>query len=406
MIDPISAAALIAVAAWIYLLAWRGGFWLARPHLRFEAPAETRLTAYPAVTAVVPARNEGDVIATAIESLLGQDYPGDFRIVLVDDASDDGTAGIARDAAARLDAADRLAIIRSASLPPGWTGKMWAMAQGVREAAADRPVYLWLTDADIAHHPLELRRLAERAESDSLDLVSLMVRLRCESFWERLLIPAFVFFFQKLYPFTWVNDPQRRVAAAAGGSMLVRRTALAAVGSIGAIRSAVIDDCALARNIKKNGPIWLALTTETQSLRAYETLREIWAMVARTAYTQLRHSPLLLAASVIGLGIVFMAPPVAVAYGLVTGHEIDTGLGLAGWFMISLAYMPILRLYGISAAVAILLPFICLLYCAMTLDSARRHRRGRGGGWKGRNYSSPISAGSDGPVHDSLGDSA
>ena len=387
-------AAALAIGAWLFLLVCRGGFWRSHPRVSFEAAEDAPREDFPSVVAVVPARDEAGVIATCVETLLDQDYRGYFRIILVDDASEDGTAEIARAAAAARGAADRLEIVRAEPLASDWTGKMWAVAQGVRRAERHAPEYLWLTDADIAHHPRELAHLAAKAESEDRDLVSLMVYLNCETFWERLLIPAFVFFFQMLYPFHWVNDSRRHIAAAAGGSMLVRRTALEAAGSIAAIRDAVIDDCALARVIKRRGAIWLGLAETTRSLRRYDSLKEIWAMVARSAYDQLGYSRRMLALTVAGLAVVFIAPVAAFAHGIFTGDMDESGLALIAWFLMGAAYIPTRRLYGRSGAGALALPVAALLYCAMTIDSARRHYRGRGGAWKGRTY---------GPAEESAG---
>ena len=387
-------AAALAVGAWLFLLVCRGGFWRSHPRVSFETVQDARRQNLPSVVAVVPARDEAAVIATCVETLLAQDYRGDFHVIVVDDSSEDGTANVARAAAAARGAVDRLEIVRAEPLPPDWTGKMWAVAQGIRRAERHAPEYLWLTDADIAHHPRELAHLIAKAEGEERDLVSLMVYLNCETFWERLLIPAFVFFFQMLYPFHWVNDSRRRIAAAAGGSMLVRRTALEAAGSIEAIRDAVIDDCALARLIKRRGAIWLGLTEATWSLRRYESLKEIWAMVARSAYDQLGYSRRMLALTVIGLTIIFIAPVVAFVHGLLIGNMDEGGLALIAWCLMGAAYIPTRRLYGRSGASAFALPVAALLYCAMTIDSARRHYRGRGGAWKGRTY---------GPAEESAG---
>jgi len=389
MLQPteiMTGTAALAVAAWGFLLVFRGGFWRSHPRLSFDAAHDAATERYPSVVAVVPARNEAAVIATCVETLLAQDYRGEFRVIVVDDSSDDGTAEIARAAAARRGAQERLEAVRAEPLPPDWTGKMWAVGQGVRRAEELAPDYLWLTDADIAHHPRELTHLVAKAEGEERDLVSLMVCLNCETFWERLLIPAFVFFFQMLYPFPWVNDHERRIAAAAGGSMLVRRTALEAAGSIEAIRHAVIDDCALARAIKRRGTIWLGLADATRSLRRYESLKEIWAMVARSAYDQLGYSRRMLALTVIGLAVVFVAPVVVAVHGALSGNLEEGPIGMIAWLMMTAAYRPTLRLYGGKGTGALALPIAALLYCAMTIDSARRHYRGQGGGWKGRTY--------------------
>jgi hopene-associated glycosyltransferase HpnB len=368
--------ALLSLAIWCYLLLGRGWFWLERP-----GPAPAPPAVWPAVAAIVPARDEAETIGAAIGSLLGQDFPGELRVILVDDHSSDGTASVARRAAAACGAPDRLNVVEAATLPSGWTGKLWAVSEGLRhlEASGFQAEFVLLTDADIAHHPSNLAELVSRAASGRLDLVSLMVKLRCRSFAERALIPAFVFFFAMLYPFAWVNDPKRRTAAAAGGCMLVRRAALSRIGGTAAIRGALIDDCALAVKIKQQGPIWLGLTERTQSLRRYPRLGDIWRMIARTAYTQLDYSPLLLAATILGLGVTYLAPPVLAA----TGGPVALPGGLA-WLAMSIAFVPMLRLYRQPPILAPLLPLVALFYLAATFDSARRHWQGRGGEWKGR----------------------
>ena len=290
----------LALLIWIYLLFGRGFFGLARERDdRGQAPDPAL---WPTVVAVVPARDEADVIARSIASLLAQDYPGAFRVILVDDNSTDGTGEIARGLKGRLD------VLTGAPLPPGWTGKLWAQSQGVERAGA--PDYLWLTDADIAHAPDTLRALVARAEAGALVLTSLMARLTVETWAERLLIPAFILFFDMLYPFAWVNDPRRKTAAAAGGCMLVRREALAAAGGLAAIRGRIIDDCSLGALMKQRGPIWLGLTQRSRSLRPYAGFGEIARMVSRSAYAQLNFSPWLLAGTVAGMAIVYLAAPV------------------------------------------------------------------------------------------------
>ena len=276
----------LALAIWLYLLLARGGFWLARERDDRGEPAAPG--AWPAVTAVVPARDEADVIARSIGSLLAQDYPGDLKVILVDDQSTDGTAEAALAAARAVNAEPRLEVIRGAPLPSGWTGKLWALSQGVtRATASGAPSYVWLTDADIGHAPDNLRRLVARAEHSGLTLTALMVRLHCSTWPERLLIPAFVFFFQMLFPFAQVNDPKNRLAAGAGGCMLVRREALERVGGIAAVRHEIIDDCALARKLKAQGPSWIGSATRAESLRPYRSVGEIGRMISRSAYAQL-----------------------------------------------------------------------------------------------------------------------
>ncbi|MEM7349598.1 MAG: glycosyltransferase [Acidobacteriota bacterium] len=372
-----------ALLAWIYLAFLHGGYWRADQRLENQVG---ELTDWPAVTVVVPARNEADVIERCLASLLGQDYPGPLVVVLVDDHSDDGTGDRVRDLAAGHPRGSLLRVRRAAALEPGWTGKMWAVHSGVEIAGEEMPEaeYLLLTDADVEHDPTNLRRLVAKAEGEGLSLVSLMVRLHCRRGWERLLIPAFVYFFQQLYPFSRVNDSSSRTAGAAGGCMLVRRQALERAGGIAAIRGEVIDDCALARQLKPQGPIWLGLTETEHSIRPYDGLPDIWSMVARTAYTQLQYSPWLLAGTVLGLVLVYLAPPLLALTWPLHGCWGTAGLGLAGWILMAWTFIPTLRLYRRSLAWALALPVAGLLYLGMTLDSARRYWRGQGGSWKGR----------------------
>jgi hopene-associated glycosyltransferase HpnB len=369
---------LIAAGAWCYLLAARGGFWLARERDdRGEPPTPAN---WPNVVAVVPARDEVDVIAASISSLLTQDYAGDFRVVLVDDASDDGTASRAREAAAVVGASERLSVVPGRPLAKGWTGKLWAVSQGVEIAAESQPAYLWITDADIAHEPETLQRLTARAEAGQLTLVSLMARLQTGTWPERLLIPAFVFFFDMLFPFAWVNDPRRKIAAAAGGCMLVRREALAAAGGVAAIRGEIIDDCALGARLKAQGPIWLGLTRTSVSLRPYRTIGEIGRMVSRSAYAQLRYSPWLLAGTVLGMALVYLAGPTLA----LLGHGAPLWAGAAAWALMATAFQPMLRYYRLSPLWGLALPLIGALYTWFTVLSAIQVWRGKGGMWKGR----------------------
>lgn len=371
--SPLGVLVGLSLAMWLGLLGFRGGFWRADQRLGCGPPGPV---IWPSVSAIVPARDEAATIGRAVASLLAQDYPGQLRLVVVDDASTDGTAD-----AARATGDERLLVVAAAALRPGWTGKMNAVAAGVA-AAGEGPRYLLLTDADIEHGPGHLKRLVAKAEAEHLDLVSLMVMLRADSGWERLLIPAFVFFFQKLYPFARVNNPARPEAAAAGGCLLVRRLALAEAGGIEAIKGQIIDDCALARLLKARGPIWLGLSTGSRSLRAYDALGDIWNMVARTAFVQLRRSPWLLAGTLLGMALLYLAPPLAVGL----GDGLAAGLGAAAWAAMAVAYWPTLRLYGLSPAWAAALPLAGVLYGLMTLSSAMRHWSGRGAGWKGRHY--------------------
>jgi len=367
------AIGVVCLGAWIYLLLFRGFFWLARERDDRDLPPAP--AAWPAVVAVVPARNEADVIERSIGSLLAQDYPGDFRVVLVDDASDDGTGSAA---VALPDPSARLSLITGRPLAKGWTGKLWAVSQGVEAAGA--PTYLWITDADIAHAHGTLSALVARAEAGQLALVSLMARLQTGTFPERLLIPAFVFFFDMLFPFGLVNDPKRRLAAAAGGCMLVRREALAAAGGIAAIRGEIIDDCALGAALKAQGPIWLGLTRTSVSLRPYLSVGEIGRMVSRSAYAQLRYSPWLLAATVAGMLLVYAAAPLLTA----VGEGWARWLGLAAWALMTISFQPMLRYFRLSPLWGLALPLIGAIYTWFTVESAIQVWRGRGGMWKGR----------------------
>ncbi len=378
----------LPLLAWIYLLLFHGGFWRGRERLD-GIPGD--LGDWPAVVAIVPARNEADVVGQAMTSLLRQDYPGSLTVILVDDHSDDGTAEAATAVARTTARPERLQVQSARDLPRGWLGKPWALSEGLRQAdtAVPEATYVWLTDADIAHDPQNLRRLVAKAETEDLDQVSQMVILRSEGFWARLLIPAFVFFFQKLYPFAWINDHRRDVAGAAGGCVLLRRQALAAAGGFAVIKDALIDDCTLARAIADRGRpaggrLFLALTDAAESLRPYEGLRGIWRMVARSAYTQLRYSPLLLCGTLLGMILIYLLAPVIVATLPWHGAILPAWLGLLAWAMMAGAFLPTLRLYRQPPGFALLLPLAGLLYAAMTLESALAHWRGRGGVWKGR----------------------
>ena len=376
----------LALVAWIWLLVARGGFWRADQRLSDKTP---ELAHWPEVVAVVPARNEAANVGASVTSLLGQNYPGRFSIVLVDDGSNDGTADVARRTADSTGAGSRLCILKGVPLPVGWSGKLWAVHQGLAEVGKLAPdaSYVLLTDADIVYEPLQLRRLVGQAEGARVHLVSLMVKLRCETGWEKFLIPAFVFFFQKLYPFPWVNDAGRRTAAAAGGCMLVRKDTLAAAGGVERIRSRLIDDCALAQEIKAHGTIWLGLADTAASLRSYACLGDIWRMVARSAFEQLNHSVMALTGTLLGMLVLYVVPPLAAVYGWAMGDVALALVGAAGWGLMAVAYGPTVRLYGLSPAYTLTLPFAGALYALMTADSARRHWQGAGGAWKGRSYS-------------------
>jgi len=380
--------AAIVLATWLYLIAARGGFWRAaeRDDDGAVPAALPSMPQWPPVTAVVPARDEAETVGDTVASLLRQDYRGPFNVILVDDQSRDATARVAREGAAAFGAGDRLNVIAGRPLPAGWTGKLWAQNQGVEAVAqaANPPEYLLLTDADIVFAPGALSSLVARAERQGLVLNSLMVKLRCKSFAERMFVPAFVFFFQMLYPFGWVNDPRHATAAGAGGCMLVKREALQAAGGLASIRGALIDDCALAKLLKARGPIALALTDNANSRRAYPSIGDIRRMVARTAYAQLGYSPLLLAGTVLGLAVTYLAPVVLTL--LADGFA--QFAGLFAWALMAIAFRPNLRFYGMSGLRSWLwaaaLPAIAAMYMAFTLDSAYQHARGHGGMWKGR----------------------
>ena len=362
----------LPLAAWVYLVFRRDFFWLFRERDGDERPSAPR---WPSVVVVVPARDEADIIARSLGSLIAQNYNGEFHIILVDDQSDDGTA-----IAARALGSPRVTVLAGAPRPPGWTGKLWAMHQGVEAAAARAPDYIWFTDADIAHTPDNLARLAGRADAQGLVLVSQMAKLSARTMVEHFLIPAFVFFFAMLYPFGAVNDPKRKIAAAAGGCMLARRDALEAAGGLAAIRRNIIDDVSLASLMKLQGPIWLGLSSRAVSLRPYDTLIEIRRMVARSAFAELDYSLLKLLGTLSGLVLVYLAPPATALFAWGASQ-------MAGWlacFLMVIALQPILRYYRLSPLWGFALPIIAAFYAFFTLDSAWNYWRGRGGMWKGR----------------------
>jgi hopene-associated glycosyltransferase HpnB len=380
--------AVVPLVIWGYLLVLHGRFW--RTDVRLPAAREPRR--WPAVAVIVPARDEGSMIALTLPTLLAQDYPGPVRVVVVDDRSADDTGEVARTVAADTSGQTlvSLSVIQGAEPPPGWMGKLWALEQGVQALTGTQPAppeeLLLLTDADIAHGSSSLRRLVAWAESAGLDQVSLMARLRVSNGWERLIIPSFVYFFAQLYPFRRVNRRHGRTAAAAGGCVLIRRDALQAAGGIAAVRGAVIDDVALARAVKRSGgAIWLGLADDVTSLRPYPRLADLWDMVARSAYTELRNSPLLLAGTVAGLAVIYVGPLVALLAGVLTGVVPAAVAGGAATLAMVLSYVPMIRYYRLPWWWALGLPVAACLYGAMTVSSAWRHRRG-GVRWKGRRY--------------------
>jgi len=359
----------VSLAVWIYLLVARGGFWLVSvaPIPKLDVPLAK------SVVAVIPARNEEAVVGQALASLLNQEYAGSLHIILVDDHSTDATVAAAG-------THERLRIVEAAPLPKGWTGKLWAVSEGLKRGAELRPDYFLLTDADIVHAPDNVAGLVARAEAGGLDLVSYMVKLQCQTLAERALIPAFVFFFLKLYPPSWIARRDRKTAGAAGGCMLIRPSALERIGGIAAIRGELIDDCALARAVKQGGNIWMGLTEETRSIREYASFGEILRMISRSAFTQLGHSAWLLAGTILGMAVIYLAPPLLI----LTRDRIAAACGMAAWILMMISYVPPLRFYRRSVAWALLLPLVALFYMIATVDSAVRYFAGRGGLWKGR----------------------
>ena len=359
--------ALLALCAWIYLVLFHGKFWRSAPELPPATPNR-----HPAVDVVIPARDEEATIGAAVASLLAQDYAGEFRVTVVDDDSSDGTAAAAG-------AAPNLRVIRGAPKPPGWSGKLWALSQGV--AASEAQVLLF-ADADIVHDPRHLSSLVARLQEPRVEMVSEMVRLNCESPAERALVPAFVYFFQLLYPFARVNDPRSAVAAASGGTVLIRRDALDRAGGIDSYKGALIDDVALARAVKVSGPIYLGHSGLARSVRSYPHFIDIWRMVARTAFTQLRYSAMLLVVTLIGLSLVWLVPLGA----LLGGRGPSCAAGLAAFALAAGSYLPTLRRYGRSPLYALALPLVASFYMAATVGSALNHWFGRGVSWKKRAY--------------------
>jgi glycosyltransferase involved in cell wall biosynthesis len=429
MLSPALLLAALSLAIWLYLFAGRGQFWRLRPFDDDVAP-HTAPQTWPSVVAIVPARNEAEYITHAIASLLQQDYPGEFRVILVDDHSDDDTAQLAARAAQRCNVADRLSILSASPLPAGWTGKLWALREGTTLALSEggitvgalaaedvpfsptsriqpllsreergtcfsnspsdqprsataiaTPAYLWFTDADITHAPDTLHRLVSRAERHRLDLTSLMVLLQAKTLPERAALPAFLFFFLKLYPPRWIADHQARTAGAAGGCILLRREALARIGSFAAIRSEVIDDCALARAVKRaGGRIWMGLTRASVSLRSYRSFAGPRDMIARTAFTQLHYSAAYLSGAIFGLLVTYLVP-IAVLF---ARNHAARGVALSAWLLMSLLFRPTIRFYRLSPLWAPLLPLTAACYTYATLLSATRYYLRRGAQWKGR----------------------
>ncbi|MFE9851635.1 glycosyltransferase [Streptomyces sp. NPDC005576] len=380
-----------SLVAWVWLLLGQGLFWVTDQRL----PVRSVPAHWPSVAVVVPARDEAPILPVSLPSLLAQDYPGEVFVVLVDDGSTDGTGDLARELAECRGGLE-LQVVTAGEPEPGWTGKLWAVRHGIAVARRRSPEFLLLTDADIAHEPDSLRELvaaAGPAGPDGYALVSQMARLRVESFWERLVVPAFVYFFGQLFPFRRVNRAGSGTAAAAGGCVLLRDEAAVRAGVPESIRQAVIDDVSLARVVKRSGGrIWLGLADRVDSVRPYPGLGELWRMVSRSAYAQLRHSPLLLAGTVPGLALVYLAPPAGLVAGSVTGDPVAAWAGGLAWAVMTGTYLPMLTYYRQSLWLAPLLPFTASLYLLMTVDSAVQHYRGRGAAWKGRTYPRPKAA--------------
>jgi len=370
--------AVVPLLIWIYLLVARGGFWRISRHFSTVAP---RSDPAKRIVVIIPARDEAIVIGDTAKSLLQQDYRGSIHVIVVDDGSTDSTSNAAAQAAASIGASARLTVISGAPLPPAWSGKVWAMSQGVAAAAALSPDYLLFTDADIHHSPDNIVALVSNADAHGYELVSYMVKLSVATFAERCLIPAFVFFFFKLYPPAWIESADSKVAGAAGGCLLIRPETLKRIGGLETIRSQIIDDCALARAVKAaGGSIWLGLTRTARSTRPYGSFAELGGMISRSAFNQLRHSYLLLAATVIGLSFTYLLPPLL----LFSGRATSIALGAGAWALMSIAYAPMVRFYGLGRLWCLCLPAVALFYAAATVHSALQYRLGRGGRWKGR----------------------
>ena len=385
--------ALLVLVIWLYLAFLRGNFWRLEEDLLEPKPTEK----WPRVVAIVPARNEAATIARAVTSLLGQDYSGEFSIIIVDDQSDDGTAALARKAAEEVGAATRITILSASELPQGWTGKLWALNEGISATSGKAPDFFWFTDADIMHAPDTLRRLASHAETECLDLASLMVLLQAKTFPERLLIPPFLYFFLMLYPPRWIADPQKQNAGAAGGCILLRRAALESIGGLASIRNEVIDDCALARAVKKTGgKIWMGVTRESVSLREYKTFAEIRDLIARTAFTQLRYSSLLLVAMLLGLFVTYWLPWIL----FFAGEDPAWLLGSTAASLMTVTFLFTVKFCNRSAIWALTPPFAAAFYGYATFLSAVRYWLGRGAQWKGRSQA-PKGLGSSQVPHDS-----
>jgi hopene-associated glycosyltransferase HpnB len=376
-------AGLVSLLIWAYLLLARGAFWQVR---RWTAPESVSNKIQGLVAVIIPARNEAAVVGESILSLLNQSCRESLHIFLVNDGSTDSTAQIAHQTAALAGKAAALTVIEGQPLPPGWSGKVWAMHQGVERARKLNPQFFLFTDADIVHQPESISTLASLADAGHYDLASYMVKLHCETLAEKFLVPAFVFFFFKLYPPSWIADRRRRTAGAAGGCILIRPEAMDQFGGLAAIGAEIIDDCALARQVKRSGgSLWLGLANSARSIRPYRSLGEIGHMISRTAFNQLNHSAMMLFLSLLGLAFTYLLPPLL----LFSPSSPARALGAAAWFTMMLSYLPIVRFYGLNPLWIMALPLVALFYMGATLHSAFKFWAGRGGEWKGRTQDMP-----------------
>jgi hopene-associated glycosyltransferase HpnB len=394
------AAGVLTLLIWTYLVFARGGFWRIYPakpplHLPGDASYESSISEHACrIAVIIPARNEADVVDRVVRSLLQQSGQNAIHIFLVDDGSTDSTAQVARTAAMSFGQSGNLTVVPGRPLPAGWSGKLWALEQGVELARQTNPDFFLFTDADIEHAPDSLSSLVAIALSGPYDLASFMVKLHCQSLAEKLLIPAFVYFFFKLYPPAWIANPRRVTAGAAGGCILIRPAALDKAGSIAAIRQEVIDDCSLAARVKQAGErLWLGASTTTCSIRPYGGFSEIGRMISRSAFSQLRHSTLLLLLSMVGMAATYLLPPALVLSGIfggvLVGHHagaaaLVVGTPAAAWLLMIISYVPVLRLYRLSPLWALALPLAGIFYMVATFHSAVKYWSGRGGQWKGR----------------------
>ena len=382
--------AVLSLLIWVVLTFFRGAFWQL---LAFDddIAKQESLERWPRVVTIVPARNEAETVGRTVQSLVKQDYAGELRVVVVDDHSEDGTGALAREAAERAGASERVLILQGAALESGWTGKLLAMQQGVESGVAREADYFWFTDADIEHAPDTLRRIVQRADKVELDLVSLMALSQVQSFPERLLIPPFLYFFLKLYPPNWTASRKRKTGGAAGGCVLLKREALERIGGLAAIRGEVIDDCTLAKAVKRTGGgIWMGLTRKSVSLRTYASFREIQDLIARTAFTQLGYSGLALAGTLLGMFVTYLLPVIFTF----SARPVLWRLGLAAWTLMAITYLPTIRFYRMSPLWAAALPVAAAFYTYATWLSAVRYWLGRGGQWKGR-AQAPVKSSAD-----------